>query len=179
MHALSRSACVVQVLGTVLELLLTEHGQLDTAYCCLQPLEQRLQNVLHMLGHHLNHPSNAAITAPLLESAAKIGAPAVRLLRVLCARLFNNDKYLQQRRIARGAYAEVRLAVHAVATQIAQNLRKINGLQGSGKSHSITRRSVLYGHNLTKICKSGNEKTCPMSATLDEAFFSALLCLKR
>ena len=93
---------------TVLELLLTEHGQLDTAYCCLQPLEQRRQNVLHMLGHHLNHSSNAAITAPLLECAAKIGTPAVRLLRVLCARLFNDDKYLQQRRIARGAYAEVR-----------------------------------------------------------------------
>ena len=108
MRALSRAACFVQVLVTVLELLLTEHGQLDTAYCCLQPLEQRRQNVLHMLGCHLNHPSNAAITAPLLECAAKIGAPAVRLLRVLCARLFNDGKYLQQRRIARGAYAEVR-----------------------------------------------------------------------
>ena len=109
--ALSNPACFAQVLVTVLELLLTEHGQLDTAYCCLQPLEQRRQNVLHMLGHHLNHPSNAAITAPLLECAAKSGAPAVRLLRVLCAQLFNDDKYLQQRRIARGAYAEVRLAV--------------------------------------------------------------------
>ena len=126
MQALSRSACFAQVLVTVLELLLTEHGQLDTAYCCLQPLEQRRQNVLHMLGCHLNHPSNAAITAPLLECAAKIGAPAVRLLRVLCARLFNDDKYLQQRRIARGAYAEVRLAVqsHVFATQTSEILGK-------------------------------------------------------
>ena len=96
------------MLETVLELLLTEHGQLDPAYCCLQPLEQRRQNVLYMLGHHLAHPSNAAITAPLLERAAKIGPPAVRLLRILCAGLFSGDKYLQQKRIARGAYAEVR-----------------------------------------------------------------------
>ena len=96
-----------QVLETVLELLLTEHGQLDAAYCCLQPLEARRQHVLHMLGAHLNHPSNAAVTAPLLERAAKIGAPALRLLRILCARLFAGDKYPQQRRIARGAYAEV------------------------------------------------------------------------
>ena len=119
MQALSKPACIVQALVTVLELLLTEHGQLDAAYCCLQPLEQRRQNVLHMLGCHLNHPSNAAIAAPLLESAAKIGAPAVRLLRVLCARLFSDDKYLQQRRIARGAYAEVGLVVrfHSVASR--------------------------------------------------------------
>ena len=115
LHALSKSACSVQVLVTVLELLMTEHGQLDTAYCCLQPLEQRRQNVLHMLGYHLNHPSNAAITAPLLECAAKSGTPAVRLLRVLCARLFNDDRYVQQRRIARGAYAEVGLVVQRPA----------------------------------------------------------------
>ena len=128
----------MQVLGTVLELLLTEHGQLDTAYCCLQPLEQRRQNVLHMLGHHLNHPSNAAITAPLLECAAKIGAPAVRLLRVLCARLFNDDKYLQQRRIARGAYAEVRLAV---------KLPRFSGKSTDYRdlaSQTINRRFVLW-----------------------------------
>ena len=98
-----------QVLETVLELLLSEHGQLDAAYCCLQPLEQRRQNVLYMLGHHLNHPANAAVTAPLLERAAKIGQPAVRLLRILCGRLFCGGKYLQQKRIARGAYAEVGL----------------------------------------------------------------------
>ncbi len=98
---------ILQVLDTVLELLLSEHGQLDAAYCCLQPLEQRRQNVLYMLGHHLNHPANAAVTAPLLERAAKIGQPAVRLLRILCARLFSGEKYLQQKRIARGAYAEV------------------------------------------------------------------------
>jgi len=108
MHRLKKFAMTWQVLETVLELLLTEHGQLDPAYCCLQPLEQRRQNVLYMLGHHLAHPSNAAITAPLLERAAKIGPPAVRLLRILCARLFSGDKYLQQKRIARGAYAEVR-----------------------------------------------------------------------
>lgn len=103
-------ACL-QVLETVLELLLTEEGQLDPAYCCLQPLEQRRQNVLHMLGAHLAHPSNAGLAAPLLARAARVGPPAVRLLRTLCARLFRGDKYLQQRRIARGAYAEVMLAL--------------------------------------------------------------------
>ena len=111
---------MLQVLETVLELMLTEHGQLDAAYCCLQPLEQRRQNVLYMLGHHLNHPANAAVTAPLLERAAKIGQPAVRLLRILCARLFCGDKYLQQRRIARGAYAEVRPPTHACHASTSQ-----------------------------------------------------------
>ncbi len=109
---------ILQVLETVLELLLTEHGQLDAAYCCLQPLEQRRQNVLYMLGHHLNHPANAAVTAPLLERAAKIGPPAVRLLRILCARLFSGEKYLQQKRIARGAYAEVQASLHVGRTLV-------------------------------------------------------------
>ena len=118
LHVLPRdTAVMLQVLETVLELLLSEHGQLDAAYCCLQPLEQRRQNVLYMLGHHLNHPANAAATAPLLERAADMGQPAVRLLRILCARLFCGDKYLQQKRIARGAYAEVRLPCMLVLSE--------------------------------------------------------------
>lgn len=56
----------MQVLKTVLPMLnqqplqhSLEHlqiiKQLDLACCCLQPLEQRRQNVLYMLGHQLNY----------------------------------------------------------------------------------------------------------------------------
>lgn len=84
-----------------------EHGQLDTLYCSAQPLERRQQNIPHILHHHLNHPSNAPIIAPLLAAATAIGPSAARMLRLLCASLFQGHLYMQRRRLARGAYAQV------------------------------------------------------------------------
>jgi hypothetical protein len=95
-------------LELVLELMIDEQGQLDPLYCSSQPLERRQQNIPHILHHHLNHPSNASLTAPLLAAAQRIGPPAARMLRLLCASLFQGSLYTQRRRLARGAYAQVR-----------------------------------------------------------------------
>ena len=97
----------LQVLEVVLELLLNDAGQLDPLYSSHQPLERRQQNIPHLLHHHLNHPSNAALAAPLLASAARIGPAATRLLRLLCSSLFQPGLYSHRRRLARGAYAQV------------------------------------------------------------------------
>lgn len=152
LHVVIRcSVMVLQVLETVLELLLTEHGQLDTAYCSLQPLEQRRQNVLYMLGHHLNHPANADVMAPLLARAAKMGPPAVRLLRILCARLFWGDKYLQQKRIARGAYAEVGLPWMLAPPQCLPGFRTSRSLVlliQEGKRRSISSTTLMWSNTM-------------------------------
>ncbi|BDA44756.1 probable serine/threonine-protein kinase par-1 at C-terminar half [Coccomyxa sp. Obi] len=95
------------VLEVVLELLLNGAGQLDPLYCSHQPLERRQQNIPHLLHHHLNHPANAALAAPLLAAAARISPAAVRLLRLLCSSLFQPGLYSHRRRLARGAYAQV------------------------------------------------------------------------
>ncbi|CAL8469507.1 g9048 [Coccomyxa elongata] len=95
------------VLEVVLELLLNGAGQLDPLYCSHQPLERRQQNIPHLLHHHLNHPANATLAAPLLAAAARIGPAAVRLLRLLCSSLFQPALYSHRRRLARGAYAQV------------------------------------------------------------------------
>lgn len=97
-----------QVLEVVLELLLNEAGQLDPLYSSHQPLERRQQNIPHLLHHHLNHPSNAALGPPLLAAAARIGPAATRLLRLLCCSLFQPGLYSHRSRLARGAYAQVR-----------------------------------------------------------------------
>ena len=112
MPAAARAPSAQQVLEVVLDLALTETGALDALYCSLRPLERRQQNLPHLLHHHLSHPANAPLLPQLLARAAasRSGAATLRLLRLLCAPLFQRDCYLARACIARGAYAQVRAA---------------------------------------------------------------------
>ena len=87
-------------------LAVTPEGNLDPLYCSAAPLERHMQNILHLLFHHLNHPANSALVPQLLERATALGPAAVRLLRLLCRRLFRGDLYTDRIRLARGAYAQ-------------------------------------------------------------------------
>jgi hypothetical protein len=98
------------VLELVLELALTQAGGLDGLYCALQPLERAQANLPHLLSAHLGHPANAPLLPALLArcAASCTGAAALRLLRLLCAPLFQGGLYAERGRIARGAYAQAR-----------------------------------------------------------------------
>lgn len=61
-----------------------------------------------VLYHHLNHPRAAAVLPALLDAAHSIGAPAVRLLKLLVHKLFTPELYGNDvAPIARGAFAAV------------------------------------------------------------------------
>ena len=96
-----------QVLEVVLDLLIMESGDLDTAYTCNLPLENRMQNSMHILHHHLSHAANAVLLPRIVAAAAAIGSSASLLLRILCRPLFPTQLYSTGTLIARGAYARV------------------------------------------------------------------------
>ena len=99
-----------QVLSLALDLLFCEGGQLDACYCSRDPSQERQQNILFLLYHHLSHEANVALLPALVAAAAAIGSHASRLLRVLCRQLFPSKMYAVGQLLARGAYAQVRLA---------------------------------------------------------------------
>lgn len=96
------------MLSLVLELLFTAEGQLDSCYCSRDPSQDRLQNVLFLLYHHLSHEANSALVPRLMLAAEITGPHAVLLLRVLCRQLFPASLYAPGRALARGAYAQVK-----------------------------------------------------------------------
>ena len=77
--------------------------------CSRDPTQDRMQNVLFLLYHHLSHDSNAHLLPALLEVAAAMGPHASRMLRVLSRQLFAAHMYRTGKLIARGAYATVSL----------------------------------------------------------------------
>lgn len=90
-----------------------QEGQLEAAYsgdgapdgAGLGPAPPDPCTVLY---HHLNHPRAAAVLPPLLQAAHGIGAPAVRLLKLLVHNLFTPELYGDDvAPIARGAFAAV------------------------------------------------------------------------
>jgi hypothetical protein len=91
----------------VLELLISESGQLSPLYCSQTPHELHRQNIPTLLHHHLNHPDNAWLLPRLLEVAHRQGPAAVLLLRLLAAPLFSRGLYTATQRIARGAFSTV------------------------------------------------------------------------
>lgn len=99
----------VQILGLVLEMLFQKDGQLSPAYCCQDPTNNRMQNVLFRLYIHLSHSANASIVPALVEVAQDIGRHAYRLLKLLCRSLFAHQLYEGGSKIARGGFAEVEL----------------------------------------------------------------------
>jgi len=95
------------VLQLVLTLLLRPDGSLDPAYADSSPTDRLAHNVPFILLHHLNHPSNSSVVAPLLEWSRGLGEGGPRLMRLLCRCLFNGSLYTKRSRIARGAFAQV------------------------------------------------------------------------
>jgi len=77
------------------------------APCSRDPTQERMQNVLFLLYHHLSHDANAPLLPRLVEVAAAMGPHASRMLRVLTRQLFATHMYKTGKLIARGAYATV------------------------------------------------------------------------
>ena len=88
-------------------MLFQKDRQLDPSYCSRDPNQERMQNVLFILYHHLSHEGNAAIIPPLLAAARDMGGHAVRILRLLCRSLFPHRMYQTGPLIARGGYSTV------------------------------------------------------------------------
>ncbi|KAL4458989.1 hypothetical protein ABPG75_013854 [Micractinium tetrahymenae] len=101
----------LEVLQLVFTLILTEAGELDRTYCDQYPWERKLQNIPFVLYHHLNHEDNRPLLPHLLPRLAGpgAGAPALRLLRVLCSAFFRPEWYCGRARIssAVGAFSTV------------------------------------------------------------------------
>ena len=99
----------LQVLTLVFTLIVDARGQLDPGYCDQYPWDRKLQNIPFVLHHHLNHPDNRSLLPHLLSALQPLGAPALRLLRTLCAAFFRPEWYTRRSRIsgAAGAYATV------------------------------------------------------------------------
>lgn len=99
----------LEALVLVFTLILNPRGQLDQNYCDQYPWDRKLQNIPFILHHHLNHPDNRSLLPRLLPALHALGAPAVRLLRTLCAAFFRPSWYSRRVRISgvAGAYATV------------------------------------------------------------------------
>ena len=98
---------VVQIVGLMLEMLFQREGQLSPAYCCQDPTNNRMQNVLFRLHRHLTHKANAGIIPRLVQVAHGIGPHAYRLLKLLCPSLFAHQLYRRGPLLARGGFAQV------------------------------------------------------------------------
>lgn len=99
--------CVLLTNGRDLWLLSCATGQTIGLQRSRDPTQERMQNVLFLLYHHLSHDANAHLLPRLLEVAARIGPHASRMLRVLSRQLFATQMYKTGKLIARGAYATV------------------------------------------------------------------------
>jgi hypothetical protein len=95
------------ILELILALMVDPRGDLETLYCAQFPIEQRKHNVPFLLYLHLNHTHNAALVPELHQRCRRLGAGAVRLLKLCCRALFNPELYRQRERVARGAFAQV------------------------------------------------------------------------
>ena len=100
----------VTIIGLIICLLLTPtRGTLDELYCYQYPINNGKPNVLFLLHHHLNHPSNHHILPKLLNLVSHI-VPTLsgqRLLKLLCASFFDASIYSNWQKIATGAYGTV------------------------------------------------------------------------
>lgn len=97
----------LQVLCLVLEMLFQRDGQLNPSYCCRDPSQERMQNVLFLLYHHLSHDANSIIVPLLVAEARKMGKHAIRMLRLLCRCLFPHSMFQIGPLVARGGYSTV------------------------------------------------------------------------
>lgn len=84
-------------------------GDLEPLYSDNLPTANRRLNAPFFLYHHLNHPANAQTLQTLCVRVRALGAPAERILRLTCRRLFTPGAFPTEGRqhIARGASAHV------------------------------------------------------------------------
>lgn len=102
------------MLTLVLTLLLTSDGQLDPVHCPTDHVTlgaaQRSNDadLCTVMYHHLNHSRNQPVLAGLLQAAHAIGAPAVRLLKLLVHDLYSEELVTgKPETFARGTFALV------------------------------------------------------------------------
>lgn len=71
----------LQMVQLALELLVSESGEMDQAYCATDLSDE--QNV-SIVQKHLSSAFNADLAGPLSDWAHKAGEPTARLLRLAC-----------------------------------------------------------------------------------------------
>ena len=97
----------------LISICVVQDGQLDCEFCpsALADSGNDSTNAFDpctVLYHHVNHPANTAVLPPLLQAAHGIGAPAVRLLKLLAHQLYSPQLAQgEAAMIARGAFAYV------------------------------------------------------------------------
>lgn len=164
-----------------------------------------LQNIPFILYHHLNHEDNRPLLPHLLPrlagaGGASSGAPALRLLRVLCAAFFRPEWYSSRSRIssAVGAYSTVYRAslpawagdVGSVVLKLVDTPKHIQdrcaqvcgwlvwrvGIHASWQWQGMRMLNILVV--LTNACThvSARQRTPPL-AELPAFFCTALYCL--
>ncbi len=82
-QTISKRICGLQMVQLALELLVSESGEVDQAYCATDLSDE--QNV-SVLQKHLSSAFNADLAGPLSDWAHKAGEPTARLLRLACRR---------------------------------------------------------------------------------------------
>ncbi|GAQ90638.1 hypothetical protein KFL_006660010, partial [Klebsormidium nitens] len=99
----------VAVLELILCMMTSAEGDLEPLYSDNLPTANRRLNAPFFLFHHLNHPANAQALQTLCARARALGAPAERILRLTCQRLFTPGAFPTEgrQRIAEGASAHV------------------------------------------------------------------------
>ena len=96
------------LLELLLTLLITRHGTLESHYSDVEPSLNHRLNTLFLLQLHLNEPANEHVLPLLLDRVHKRSDSAlVRLLRLLCRRLFDPEDYTLGQRIGGGFFGQV------------------------------------------------------------------------
>ena len=113
----------LRLLRLCLDLTVTSSGGLDGAYWQQFPLDQgQLYNAEYLLTWHLNSELGAAVVPELLsqleatagrkvdgvaQEVASRAAGSVRLLRLMCRSLFEEDRFTELKFQARGAFGNI------------------------------------------------------------------------
>jgi serine/threonine protein kinase len=101
----------VHSLALLFSLLLNNgRSTLESIYCCTNPIDNDMENVLHLLHFHLSHNLNEVTVCELSEYFNSVNAPKVgftRLLKLLCKKMLNVSIYSGWDKLATGAYGTV------------------------------------------------------------------------
>jgi len=97
----------ISAIELILSLMLSANGTLEELYAEVEPQFCRSLNIPYYLHLHLNHPKNVDVLPELCERVQKRGPNSVRLLKLLCVRLFDASLYTRGDRIGAGSYGEV------------------------------------------------------------------------
>mmetsp|Transcript_18645 Transcript_18645/g.25756 ORF Transcript_18645/g.25756 Transcript_18645/m.25756 type:complete len:973 (+) Transcript_18645:2-2920(+) len=91
----------------IVSLMIRSNGTLEEKYTGQFPLTQGKLNIPFILHKHINHPANMDVVEPLVKMVQDAGDAEYRLLKLLCARLFDPSKFKGLSRLAVGAFGVV------------------------------------------------------------------------